>query len=132
MECQGLESLPTVLAYEWRLQALFFHPIIRAINVTQPGGWVKISGRVDKVQHLAIIEVKDSGPNVPANVCDAFNRGDDLDLKEKVSLQTWVMLDMPGVRKLALIHGCQVSLESRKGDGTTCSICIPLGNATEA
>lgn len=132
IECQGLENLPTVLAYEWKLQTLFFQPIIRSINVTQPGGCVKISGRVDQIQNLAIIEVKDNGPNVPANVCDAFNRGDDLDLTEQVSLQTSVMLDMTGVRKLALIHGCQVSLESREGDGTTCSIGIPLGNLTEA
>ena len=132
IECQGLESLPTVLAYEWRLQELFFHPIARAINVTQPGGSVKVSGRVDQVQDFAIIEVTDNGPSVPPEVCDAFNKGDDLDLTEKEALKTWVMLDMPGLRKLALIHGCQVALESREGDGTTCSICIPLGNATEA
>jgi signal transduction histidine kinase len=132
VECQGIESLPTVSAYEWRLEALFSPPITRAIQVTPSGGSVKVSGRVDQVKNLAIIEVKDIGANVPINVCDAFNRGDDLDLSDSASLKTWVMLDMQGVRKLAQIHGCQIAIESREGDGTTCSIHVPLDNVIQS
>jgi signal transduction histidine kinase len=58
IECQGAEGLPTVHAYEWRLQTLFSYPIMRAINVTQPGGSVTILGRVDEIRELALIHIR--------------------------------------------------------------------------
>jgi signal transduction histidine kinase len=80
VECQGLDSLPIVRAYEGRLQTLFFYIISRAIHVTQPGSSVTVSGQLDQAQGTAIIEVKDAGPSVPLNVRDAFNGGDELDI----------------------------------------------------
>jgi len=132
VECHGLESLPTVLAYEWRLQAVLFNVITRAIHVTQPGSSVTVSGKLDQARGAAIIEVKDGGPNVPLNVRDAFNRGDELDTAEIATHKAWDVLNLQEARRIGEIHGCRISIESSEGYGTTCSICFPLDNAIKS
>jgi signal transduction histidine kinase len=127
VECHGLESLPTVLAYEWRLQTVFFHAISRAIHVTPPGSSITVSGQ--QAQGAAIIKVKDGGPSVPFNVCDAFNRGD-LDIAGIATRKVWDVLNLQEARRIGGIHGCRVSIDSGEGVGTTCSIYCPLDNAT--
>jgi signal transduction histidine kinase len=128
IECQGLENLPTVSAYEWRLRTIVFPPITRAIEVTPSGGLVKVSGRVDQVQKLAIIEVKDGGASVPFNMREAFNRGDQLDTAEQSMHKAWDVLNLQEARRIGGIHGCRISISNGEGVGTTCSIYIRLDN----
>ena len=133
IQCRGLDDLPTILAYEWRLQTVFSYAITRAIRVTQlDGGSVTVSGRVDQAQGLAIIEVKDSGPIVPQDHCDTFNRGEELDVAEMATRKAWDMFDLQRTRRIAETHGCRISIDSGEGVGTTCSIYLPLDNATKA
>jgi signal transduction histidine kinase len=132
VECHGLESLPTVLAYEWRLRTVFFCVISRAIHVTKAGSSVIVSGQFDQTQGTAIIKVKDDGPSVPLNVRDAFNEGAQLDTAEISTHKAWNVLYLQEARRIGGIHGCRVSIDSGEGAGTTFSIYIPLKNATNA
>jgi signal transduction histidine kinase len=130
VECHGLESLPTVLAYEWRLQTVFFYVISRAIHVTQPGSSVTVSGQLDQAQGTAIIKVKDGGPSFPLNVRDSFNRGDQFNTVEISTHKAWNVLNLQEARRIGGIHGCRISISNGEGVGTTCSIHIPLDNPT--
>ena len=126
IRCQGLENLPTILAYEWRLSSVFFSVISRAIHVTQPGGSVMVSGRLDQAQGTAIVEVKDTGPGVALQLCEAINRGEELAVTEITASNAWHMYDLQGARKIAETHGGRISIESSKGAGSKCSIYFPV------
>jgi signal transduction histidine kinase len=126
IRCQGLESLPTILAYEWRLSSVFFTVISRAIHVTQSGGSVTVSGRLDQSQGIAIVEVKDTGPGVALQLCEAFNRGEELDVTEIAASNAWHMYELQGARKIAETHGGRISIETSREAGTKYSICFPV------
>ena len=109
---------------------VFFYVISRAIHVTKPGSLVTVSGQLDQAQGTAIIKVKDGGPSVPLNVCDAFNRYDDLDIATIATRKAWDVFNIQEARRIGGIHGCRISIDSGEGVGTTCSIYCPLDNAT--
>jgi len=126
IKCQGLENLPAILGYERQLQSVFVSVIVRATHVTQPSGSVMVSGRFDQTQGTAIVEVNDTGPAVTSQLCDAFNRGEELDVTEIISTNAGHMFDLQGARKIVAICGGRISIESSKGSGTKCSIYFPL------
>jgi len=127
LRCQGLANLPTVFAYEWRLRAVFFSVISRAIQVSQPGGSITVSGRVDQAQGTAIIEVQDTGLVIALPLCDAFNSGEELNVTEQTKgFNAWHIFDFQQARKIAETHGGRISIESSEGAGTICLISFPV------
>ena len=90
--------------------------------MTQPSGSVTVSGQVDQAQGTVRIEVEDTGPGIALQLCDAFNSGEELTVKEITASNAWHMFDLQGARKIAEIHGGRSSIESTEGAGTKVSI----------
>jgi signal transduction histidine kinase len=127
IRCEGLENVPTILAYEWRLNSVFFSVISRAVHMTQPGGSVMVSGRLDQAKGTAVLEVKDTGPGLALPLCDAFNSGAELGFREMTASNAGHMFELQGARKIAEIHGGRISIERSEVAGTKVSISFPVG-----
>jgi len=126
IRCQGLENLPTVLAYEWRLSQVFSAIIMRAVFMTRPGGSVTVSGHVDQAQGTVRIDVEDTDPDVTKEFGEAFNRGEELKGTGIPPFFGGGSAGLQQARKIAEIHGGRISLESSEGVGTKVSISFPV------
>jgi signal transduction histidine kinase len=126
IRCRGLENLPSILAYEWRLSHVFSTLIGCAIVGTPPGGSVTVTGRVNQDEGTVIVEVEKTGPGIALQLCDTFNRGEELKCTEIPPFIVGDPFDLQKARKVAEIHGGRISVESREGAGTKFSISFPV------
>jgi signal transduction histidine kinase len=126
IRCRGLENLRSILAYEWRLSHVFSTLLDCAIVGTPPGGSVTVTGRVDQEQGAVIVEVEKSGPGVARQLCDTFNRGEELKGTDIPPFVVGDPFDLQKARMIAEIHGGRISIESSEGAGTKFSIRFPV------
>jgi signal transduction histidine kinase len=94
-----------------------------AIRYTQPGG--KVSLRVYRWGEDALLEVQDTGIGFEAahgeRVFERFYRVD----KARSRALGGTGLGLSIVKHIALAHGGRISAQSRVGEGSTFSLCLP-------
>jgi two-component system heavy metal sensor histidine kinase CusS len=111
------------------LQQAVGNLIENALTHTASGGLVTVHlGQMDRTFRL---DVKDTGRGIPEHhlphVFDRFYR---VDAARSIS-SGGVGLGLAIVKSIAELHGGLVEIKSKLGQGTTVSLAIPLGSASE-
>ncbi len=123
-------GIPELPADKRACKQMLLNVIANAIKFTEPGGWVRVSARVEKGN--VVLAVADNGigiadadlaklgnPFVQAN--SSYNRSHE-----------GAGLGLSVVKGLARLHGGSLELKSRLGEGTTASIVLPLDTSLES
>ncbi len=112
---------------EARLRQVFFNAIDNAIKYTPEGGAIEVW--VETNTQAARVTVKDTGIGIPAEhlprVFDRFYRVD----KARSRDQGGTGLGLTIARSIVLAHGGKIALASILGQGTTCTVTLPLAPA---
>lgn len=116
-------SSVVVAADDDRLHQVLGNLLVNAARYCRPGDAVSI--RCGQDDGLALLEVSDTGPGIPAadlpHVFDRFWRGDS-------SRTVGSGLGLPIVRALVLAHGGSIAVRSDGSSGSAFSVRIPLGS----
>ncbi len=109
------------------LREMLRHIIQNSIVFGKENGNVAIRVRQSQGKQ-AVIEIEDDGIGIPSNlmdkVFDSFYQVEDTLSRRHQGLG----LGLSIARIIARIHGGSISLSSEVGQGTTCTITLPMGN----
>jgi signal transduction histidine kinase len=107
-----------------RLQQVIVNLIDNAIKYTQEGGKVEVS--VSREETMAVLEVSDNGPGIPADclphVFDRFYRAD----KARSRASGGAGLGLSIVKAICAAHAAEVKVSSQPGQGTCFRVELPL------
>jgi two-component system, cell cycle sensor histidine kinase DivJ len=120
----GFEALPEVTADERAVKQIMINLLSNAVKFTQDGGQVKVSAL--RVGRNIRISVSDNGIGISAEHLEhlgmPFYQADSkYDRKYQGT-----GLGLSVVRGLVELHRGKLSFASRKGQGTTVTVCLPL------
>jgi len=117
------ENLPLIQADKRDMEKLFTNLITNAIKYNTENGSVTIEGEVDG--SFVCCRVKDSGIGIsPENldhIFDDFYRADD----ERVRKITGTGLGLTIAKKIVDSHFGRIGVESKVGQGSAFSVCLP-------
>ena len=120
---EGLEDLPIIQADESRMFNAFYNLINNAIAEVPQGGSITVRGKTNPNGEGVILEVKDTGRGMPAEIRDSLFTSRAMSRKKGgTGLGTKIVKDVVDAH-----HG-QISVESEIGIGTTFNILFPLGS----
>lgn len=114
-------------ADERRIKQVLLNLISNAINYSPNGGRVTVSAK--KENDAVLIRVRDTGIGIPAadiaRIFTPFER-----IKSgKTQRRSGAGLGLSLVKSIVHLHGGEVSIDSKEGEGTTVTCRIPLHNA---
>ena len=118
------ESLPAAFDAE-ELEKVLLNLVSNAFKFTEPGGSVEVSVSVDGA--YAVVVVRDSGAGIsPGQLPRVFERFYQADASVTRPYEgTGIGLAL--VKELVELHGGEVTAESVVGEGSTFTVCLPLG-----
>jgi heavy metal sensor kinase len=109
-----------------RLRRVFFNVVDNALKYTPEGGRVAV--RVAAEGAEAVVTVSDTGVGIAAEhlprVFDRFYRAD----KARSREQGGTGLGLSISRSIVAAHSGHIDLDSAPGQGTTCTVTLPLGD----
>jgi heavy metal sensor kinase len=112
-----------------RLRQVFYNVLENAIKYTPAGGLVTVV--CEEQSRGAVVTVRDTGIGIPAehlpHVFDRFYRVD----KARSRSEGGTGLGLSIAQRIALAHGGQIELASTPGQGSTCTVRLPLGSKPE-
>jgi signal transduction histidine kinase len=109
---------------EARLRQVFFNVLDNAIKYTPAGG--KVDVRVEQSDHTALVTLRDTGIGIgPEHLPRVFDRFYRID-KSRSREQGGTGLGLSIAKTIVSAHGGQIDLASVPGQGTTCTIRLPL------
>jgi heavy metal sensor kinase len=117
----------TVRGDEGRLRQVFYNLLDNAIKYTPEGGAVEVRAAAEG--DAAVVSVRDTGVGIAAEhlprVFDRFYRVD----KARSRAEGGTGLGLSIARSIVLAHGGRIDLASTPGQGTVCTVTLPLGAA---
>jgi PAS domain S-box-containing protein len=122
------QGLPTIVADAMRLKQILLNLLSNAIKFTEPGGSVVIAVRQPGPDTIAF-DVRDTGVGMSGAeikiALEPFGQVDD-GLSRR---HEGAGLGLPLASRLVELHGGSFHIESRKGDGTTATVTLPVNRA---
>ena len=123
-------KLPTVMGDRDKLQAALVNMVGNAVKYTPPGGEINIRCFVE--EERIRIDVQDNGPGIEEEeqekVFQQFYRGRlAVDSDERGN-----GIGLPFAREVARIHGGDLLLESRPGEGSIFTMLLPIGGESRS
>jgi two-component system sensor histidine kinase BaeS len=129
VDCILDEKLPEISADTDRISQVFYNIIVNAIRYSPANGIIKIvtiSAEIEGRLWLKIL-VADNGPGIAQedipHIFDHFYRGD----KSRDRKSGGSGLGLAIVKQLVEIHGGQVTVESKLGEGSVFQVLLPVG-----
>jgi signal transduction histidine kinase/HAMP domain-containing protein len=121
IEIRGEYSeLPLITGDQNQLKQVFLNIINNAVDAL-PGGRGEITVRTHFDDSYAVIEIRDTGPGIAADVLPRIFEPFFTTKKEKGT-----GLGLPISFKIIQSHNGKIEVQSKKGEGTVFSICLPL------
>ncbi len=123
-------KLPTIFGDRDKLQAALVNLVGNAVKYTPNGGEVIVRSGVDG--DFVRIDIQDNGPGIApeeqAKVFDKFYRGSNAtDSDERGN-----GLGLAFTREVVRMHGGEVELESKIGEGSTFTVRLPIGGQSRS
>jgi PAS domain S-box-containing protein len=122
----SLDSVPPVAAADERLLGhIFTNLLSNAVKYSEPGATVQFT--VERDRHEAVCIVRDHGIGISENdqhqLFEAFHRGGNVGTRPGTGLGLLL------VKRCAELHGGNVQVHSRIGEGTTVIVRLPIFKA---
>jgi len=122
------ESLPQISADPYRLEQVLMNLIGNASKYTPDGSSITISARREKDK--LVIKIQDNGPGISSeaqkHLFDPYFRSEAAQEDTKEGLG----LGLPIARHIVELHGGQIRVKSKTGQGSTFSFSLPLFTGT--
>jgi PAS domain S-box-containing protein len=127
LSCEVEPGLPPVSLDENRITQVTANLLNNALKFTEPGGRIAVRVTVPPEQAgLAEVSVSDTGRGIPAEQLDRiFDRLYQVKSGDATSEQG-VGLGLYICRELVRLHGGNISVESKVGEGSTFTFSLPL------
>jgi two-component system, cell cycle sensor histidine kinase DivJ len=129
LSVDAMPGLPELAADKRAVRQMLLNLISNAIKFTDPGGWVRISARIQGSS--VALTVADNGIGIAeadlAKLGSPFMQADNSYDRQ----HDGTGLGLSVVKGLARLHGGDLSLTSRIGEGTVATISLPLGDQIE-
>jgi two-component system, OmpR family, heavy metal sensor histidine kinase CusS len=126
LEHSAAEGL-AVRGDEGRLRQVFYNLLDNALKYTPAGGAVEV--RAARQGGEAVVSVRDTGVGIAAEhlprVFDRFYRAD----KGRSRAEGGTGLGLSIARSIVLAHGGRIDLVSASGQGTVCTVTLPVAPA---
>lgn len=123
------DGLPALVADEGRLKQILYNLLSNAVKFTEEGGRVTLGARAE--EDRLRIWVRDTGVGIAEadqeRIFGEFEQADSSLAREHEGTGLGLTL----VRRLSELHGGEVSLESRPGEGSTFTVLLPLRGPPE-
>jgi signal transduction histidine kinase len=118
LHLQGLARLGSVSLHKGTLQHAFVNLLQRALDATPQGGTVTLRGR--RTASHSIVEIRDTGSAISEERLET--------LFEPLSSTSseWTGLELYVVREIVVAHHGTIDVQSAPGQGTTCTVTLPL------
>ena len=108
-----------------KLDKILYNLLSNATKYNHPGGSVTVSTDLDIQGRNLVLKVSDTGDGMSEEQLDhLFQRFYDGDYRKHNTTGTGIGLSL--VKNLVDLHHGQISVESRKGEGTTFTVLIPV------
>jgi signal transduction histidine kinase len=125
LHLQGLARLGSVSLHKGTLQHAFVNLLQRALDATPQGGTVTLRGR--RTASHSIVEIRDTGSAISEERLEIL-------FEPLYSTSSeWTGLELYVVREIVVAHHGTIDVQSAPGQGTTCTVTLPLvshgGNA---
>lgn len=127
---EGETSGLAVHADERRVKQVLLNLISNAINYSPGGGRIVITARAEG--GYALVQVKDSGIGIPQEELDRVFTIFERIRSKTMQRRSGAGLGLALVKSIVELHGGDVRLESREGEGTTVTFRLPLDAAPAA
>ncbi len=118
------QSVIPICGDETRLRQVFYNLLDNAIKYTPSGGMIDV--RLEHKDQIATVTVRDTGIGIPAEhlprVFDRFYRVD----KARSREQGGAGLGLSIAKTIVAAHRGQIELTSAPGQGTTCTVALPV------
>lgn len=128
LSLQCKERHCVVAANGLRLEQAIWHLLSNALNATPSGGEVSVSLSV--TPQNVLLQVTDTGrgirPEMQERLFDGY-----LQAERPLTLSCGFGLGLPVARQIALLHGGQLLLDSRDGQGTSVTLVLPHRRTNE-
>jgi len=129
VNCTLDEKLPEIVADADRISQVFYNILVNAIRYSPAKGIVKVVTMVAEMEGRSWLKilVADNGPGIAQedipHIFDHFYRGD----KSRDRKSGGSGLGLAIVKQLVEIHGGQVAVESKLGEGSVFQVLLPVG-----
>jgi len=121
LKATGLNELPLIQADPKRLYNAFYNLVNNSIQEILSGGSITVSGRMTPEKRDILIDVVDTGPGMPPEVCKRLFTARAFSTKKGgTGLGTKIVKDVIDA------HRGTISVESQSGVGTSIHIRLPL------
>jgi len=121
-------ALPLIVADAMRLKQILLNLLSNAVKFTEAGGSIIITVRQLRPDTIAF-EVRDTGVGMSeAEIKIALELFGQVDAGT-ARRHEGTGLGLPLASRLAELHGGSLHIESRKGQGTTATLRLPVGSA---
>jgi heavy metal sensor kinase len=125
----AVDSSLTLCGNELRLRQVCYNLLDNSIKYTPSGG--KVTLRAERNDQAAIITIQDTGIGIPPEhlpfVFDRFYRVD----KARSRAEGGTGLGLSIAQSIIAAHGGRIELASTPGQGTTCTVALPLESKPE-
>ncbi len=124
IDIEAAPNLPILRADETRLQEILYNLLDNALKYTQRSGRIRLAAarQGDEV----VISVADNGPGIPEadlpRIFERFYRAD----KARSREMGGTGLGLSIVKHIAQMHGGRVEAESKRAQGTTIRVILPI------
>jgi signal transduction histidine kinase len=118
LHLQGLARLGSVSLHKGTLQHAFVNLLQRGLDATPQGGTVTLRGR--RTASHSIVEIRDTGSAISEERLEIlfeslYSTGSE-----------WTGMDLYVVREIVVAHHGTIDVQSAPGQGTTCTVTLPL------
>jgi two-component system, NtrC family, sensor kinase len=115
-------SVQTLLGDRYRMQTAILNLIQNAVEAMPDGGTITVSAATAPSRASVAISIQDTGPGIPDRIMDRvvepfFSTRSDEGLKG---------LGLSIVQDIIKVHGGQMEIQSRLGEGTTVTLYLPF------
>ena len=118
LHLQGLARLGSVSLHKGTLQHAFVNLLQRALDATPQGGTVTLLGR--RTASHSIVEIRDTGSAISEERLEIL-------FEPLYSMSSeWTGLELYVVREIVVAHHGTIDIQSTLGQGTTCTVTLPL------
>jgi two-component system, cell cycle sensor histidine kinase PleC len=121
------KDLPSLVADQRAVKQILVNVLYNAIKFTPEGGTVILRATISNTHH--VFEISDTGAGIPVDrlgvLTDPFVRAD----PDPSKAQEGAGLGLAIVKSLVDLHGGELNIESKVGEGTVVTISLPNQNS---